>query len=210
MAQNTSLGQGNDAPPEVASVAHANGLGALQRVCLPKRLNWFLVILGILFGLATTIALVGFWILWLMFRTPNLSRSQANRRVYLYENGFICVDKPGDVQVYRWDNVDTVFQKIVSQRTYGVETRKTYLYTVTRRDGRVVKLTEFWADIPKLGPHINECVSEALLPGSLAALDRGQGLAHFERCARQVTRLPRVASNLGAVNIGRNFSDQAA
>jgi hypothetical protein len=126
--------------------------------------------------LATTVILVGFWLLWMIFRTPNLSRSQNARRVYLYEQGFVIADRPDDPQVYRWDAIDTVFQKIISQRTYGFETAKSYLYTVTRRDGRSVKLTQFWAGIAELGPHVNECVSEALLPGTLAALDRGQGV----------------------------------
>jgi hypothetical protein len=112
----------------------------------------------------------------MFFRTPNLSRTQAARRLYLYEQGFVLLDKPDAPQVYRWDAIDTVFQKIVSQRTYGVETTKNYLYTITARDGRTVKLTQFWAGIAQLGPHINDCVSTALLPGTVAAIERGQGV----------------------------------
>jgi hypothetical protein len=134
------------------------------------------MVVGIVFSLAFTIALVGFWMLWLMIRTPNLSRSQAVRRIYLYEHGFVSADRPDDPQVYRWDDIDTVYQKIVSRRSYGIETSKTYLYTITRRDGRTLKLTQFWADIVTLGPHINESVSMALLPVTLAAIDQGQGV----------------------------------
>jgi hypothetical protein len=145
------------------------------RAYLPRRRNWLLLIFLFLIALLTTILLVGFWLLWLVIRTSNLSRSQAARRIYLYEQGFVIVDRPDDPQVYRWDEIDTAFQKIVSQRAYGFETAKHYLYTITRRDGRTVKVTDFWSGIAELGPHINQCVS-ALLPGTLAAIDRGQGV----------------------------------
>jgi hypothetical protein len=125
--------------------------------------------------LAMLVILVGFWLLWMVSRTPNLSRAQAARRIYLYEHGFIIVDRPDDPQVYRWDEIDTVFQKIVNQRVNGINTGTSYLYTITRRDGRTVKLIGFWAGIAELGPCINQRVSAALLPGALAAIDRGQG-----------------------------------
>jgi hypothetical protein len=163
-------------PANVAAVAAAAGLGALQRVHVPRRRSWLLIIANIIIGLLTAVFLIGLWLLWVISRTPNLSRSQAARRLYLYEQGFIVLDRPDDPQAYRWDAIDTVFQKIVSQRTYGIETAKNYLYTVTRRDGRTVKLTQFWAGIAELGPHINERVSAALLPGTLAAIGRGQGV----------------------------------
>jgi hypothetical protein len=173
----STLTPGQSVPANVAQIAAAAGLGAFRRAYLPQRRNWLVLIFGFIIGLATTIILVGFWLLWiLIFRTPNLNPSQAARRIYLYEHGFIIADRPDDPQVYRWDSIDTVFQKIVSQRTYGVETAKNYLYTITRRDGGTVKLTQFWNGIAELGPHINESVSEALLPGALTALDRGQGV----------------------------------
>jgi hypothetical protein len=176
MTQDATVAPNQSVPANVAEAAVVAGLGALRRVYVPQRRNWALIIANIIIGLAATVILVGFWLLWMIFRTPNLSRSQNARRVYLYEQGFVIADRPDDPQVYRWDAIDTVFQKIISQRTYGFETAKSYLYTVTRRDGRSVKLTQFWAGIAELGPHINECVSEALLPGTLAAIGRGQGM----------------------------------
>jgi len=163
-------------PANVAGLAESARLGALQRVYLPKRRNWALLICNIVIGIVTTIALVGFYLLWVILRTPNFSRSQAARRVYLYEQGFIVANKPDDPQVYRWDGIDTVFQKIVSTRTYGIETARQYQYTITRKDGRTEKLTQFFDGIADLGQHINQCVSTALLPGSVAAIDHGQGV----------------------------------
>jgi hypothetical protein len=69
-----------------------------------------------------------------------------------------------------------VFQKIVSQRTYGIETARQYLYTITTRDGRQVKLTQFWDGIAELGPYINNRVSSALLPATLGAIEHGQAV----------------------------------
>jgi hypothetical protein len=163
-------------PDKVAQLAASAGLGALQRVYLPKHRSWALLIVNVVIGLATVIILVGLWLLWIVLRTPNFSRSQAARRVYLYEHGIIVADRPDDPQVYRWDQIDTVFQKIVSTRTYGIETARRYEYTVTRRDGRTEKLTQFFDGIAELGPHINQCVSTALLPGTLAAIEQGQGV----------------------------------
>lgn len=173
---NSTLTAGQPVPANVAQAATDAGLGALLRVYTPKRRNWLVIVLGLALGLFGIIVLAGFYILWLMLRTPNLSRSMAARRLYLYDQGFILTERPDNPQVYRWDNVQTVFQKIVSNRTYGVEMSRTYVYTITDRDGRTVKVTEFWNDIAQLGAHINHSVSLALLPGTLAAIERGQSV----------------------------------
>ncbi len=176
MTQNPTVNAGQSVPDNVAHAAANARLGPLQRVFVPKRLNWFLLVFLILIGLATLIILVGFFLLWMAFRSPNLNGSFRRRRLYLYEQGFVLAERPDDPQVFRWDDIRTVYQRIVSQRTYGVETARTYLYTVTRRDGRTVKLTQFWAEIAQLGPHVNTCVSTALLPGAVAAIRHGQSL----------------------------------
>lgn len=176
MAQDTSLGQARTVPANVADVAANAGLGSFVRTFVPRRRNWFLLIFNLLVGLAMAVFLIGLWLLWVVLRTPNFSRSLNARRVYLYERGFVIAERPDDPQAYRFDAIDTVFQKVVSQRSYGIEVAKNYLYTVTARDGRTVKLTQFWADIDKLGPHLNSSVSQALLPGAVAAIEHGQGV----------------------------------
>ena len=176
MTTNSTLTAGQPVPADVAQAATNAGLGTLVRVYTPKRRNWLVIVLGFVIGLATTICLVGFFILWAMFRTPNLSRAMAARRLYLYQYGFILADRPDSPQVYRWDDVQTVFQKIVSNRSYGVETSRTYTYTITARDGRTAKVTQFWDDIAQLGALINHNVSVALLPVTLTAIERGQSV----------------------------------
>jgi hypothetical protein len=176
VTQNSTLPTQQPLPENVAQVAASAGLGALVKVYTPKRRNWAAIIFAIIIGLALTIILLGFWLLWTIYRTPNLSRSLAARRLYLFEQGFIVLDRPDSPQVFRFDAVDTVFQHIVSRRTYGVEVGKTYLYTVNARDGRVVKLTQFWDGIAELGPQINSTVSSLLLPDTMAAIQRGQSV----------------------------------
>jgi len=172
----TTLSPSQPLPTPVAQAAASAGLGALQREYQPKRMNWFLLAFLFLIGLLCTVIVFGFYILWQAFRTPNLSRSQAARRVYLFEQGFIVLDRPDAPQVFRFDGIDTVFQKIVSNRTYGIETARQYLYTITARDGRQVKLTQFWGGIAELGPYLNNRVSSALLPTTLGAIERGQAV----------------------------------
>jgi hypothetical protein len=176
MTHDATLTPSQSAPDNVARAAASAGLGALQQTYQPKKRSGLAIMFLLVLGLAMTIILIGFWVLWETFRTPNLSKSQAARRIYMYEQGFVVLDKPDDPQVYRFDAIDTVFQKIVSQRAYGVETSKQFLYTITSRDGRTIKLTQFWANIEQVGPYINERVSMVLLPAALGAIDRGQGV----------------------------------
>lgn len=171
-----NAGPAQPLPEPVERAAAAAGLGAFQRVYVPQRRNWALLIFMFIVGLLTTFVLVGFWLLWAIIRTPNFSRSMAARRLYLYENGFILVNRPDDPQAFRWDGIQTVFQKIISNRTYGVETGRTYTYTITAQDGRTVKVTQFWKDIADLGQRINVGVSSALLPAAQAAIEHGQGV----------------------------------
>jgi len=176
VTSNATLTPPRPVPTNVAQLAGRAGLGTFQRVYLPHRRNWFVLVATFLFGLATMVIIAGFALLWMVARTPNLSRGQAARRLYLYERGFILADRPDAPEIFRFDEIDTVFQRIVSQRTYGIETARSYLYTVTRRDGRTVKLTAFWSGIAELGRVVNERVSAALLPGALAAIARGDAI----------------------------------
>jgi hypothetical protein len=176
VTQNATLPTQQPLPDNVAQAAASAGLGALVKVYTPKRRNWALLIFNIIVGLVCAIFLLGLWLLWMVYRTPNLSRSLAARRLYLFEQGFIVLDKPDNPQAFRFDAIDTVFQQIVSRRTYGIEVARTYVYTVTARDGRVTKVTQFWSDIAELGSHINTSVSNALLPGTITAIERGQSV----------------------------------
>jgi hypothetical protein len=163
-------------PPAVATAATQWQLGPLQRVFTPKRVNWFVLTFMILVGLATAVIGVGLILLYFAVRTPNIWPAQAAKRLYVFELGFIVADKPGEPQVFHWDGVDTVFQRIVRRSTYGVTVNTEYRYTITRRDGYTIKITNFWDGVEELGRHINHNVSIALLPRMRAALAQGQSI----------------------------------
>ena len=166
-----------EAPANVARAASAAGFGGLQHVFMLKRTHWLLLVFVLLMSLATVIVGVGLWLLWLMFfRKPDFNKKQAAKRIYLYSYGFILAERPDDLRVYRWDDIDTVYQKIVSRSYNGVYTGTYHMYDITRRDGEAVKVTQLWDGGAELGRHINQQVSAAQLPGMLAAIQRGQGV----------------------------------
>jgi hypothetical protein len=167
---------GQAVPANIAQVAAAAGLGSFQRAFVPKRLAAWRIILLVLFTLAFLIVAIGLLFLWMLVRSPNLNPSIAARRLYLYEYGFVLANKPDEPQVFRFDAINTVFQKIISRRQYGIETARTYLYTISSNDGRTVKLTQFWDEIADLGSYLNTRVSSALLPGAVAAVNAGHGV----------------------------------
>jgi hypothetical protein len=163
-------------PAHVERAARAARLGRPLRVFQPKHRNWALLAFMFLIGLLLACLVIGLWLIWEIIKTPNLSKSRAARRIYLYEHGFVLVERPEDPQVFPWDAIDTVFQKIVTTRYNGINAGTKYLYTITRRDGVTTKLTLFWDEGAQLGAHVNERVSAALLPGAMAAIERGRGI----------------------------------
>lgn len=69
-------------PDDVARAASSADLGPLVQVHVPRRLSVAALVFDIVTGLGMLLILLGFWVLWQAFRTPNLSRSQAARRLY--------------------------------------------------------------------------------------------------------------------------------
>ncbi len=153
-------------PPLIAVAgvtAFAAGSLALAIVGLVTGV-WGLAILGLVFAVPFVI---------LLFRNPTFSRRLAARQVYVFENGFIHTAASGPVGDYRWDGIASVLQKIVERYTNGIHTGTTYLYTVTRQDGAVVKLTQFYDRVAELGQTIAREVTRVHLPRAIAALQQG-------------------------------------
>jgi hypothetical protein len=126
---------------------------------------WALAILGFIFAVPFVV---------LLFRDPIFSRKLAAKQVYVFEHGFIHTAASGPVGDYRWDSIASVQQKIVERYTNGIHTGTTYLYTVTRQDGAVVKLTQFYDRIAELGQTIAREVTRVHLPRAAAAIEHGQ------------------------------------
>ena len=109
-------------PPEVASTAADQGLGDLVKVFRPRRPNQALVIGLLILSIALIWCIVPIYELWLLLRTPNLNARVAARRVYVFQSGLIVAtsagkSRPADLDVWRWADVSTVFQKVVNANT---------------------------------------------------------------------------------------------
>lgn len=174
----------------LAALVSGHGLGPLRAVHRPARHN-ALVVLGTLIilipvpflfsGSATPAALLLAVLLWplgvlLTLKSPAINHDLARHRVYVHDNGFVHVGKRNSADVYRWDQITTVYQSIVNTRYNGISTGTRYLYTITRADGKTAKLTQAFEDIGRLGRAISLRVSEAQLPAVKAALAEGQKL----------------------------------
>ncbi len=119
--------------------------------------------------------------LWLLLRTPNLNARVSARRVYVFQKGLVVANSPGknrptELDVWRWADVSTVFQKVVNANTLGVRTGTYDRITATRNDGAAFSTTNFWDDQDDLRRRINVQVSAALLPPMRRALAQGQAI----------------------------------
>ncbi len=181
-----------DLPPDVAGFAHAHRFGRLVAAYRPKHLGlWqlgglLLFALGPLAFAVMFLAVYGgsawpmvplmlalaapFW--WMLLFSPNVNRRRDAQRVYVFEGGLVHAD--GTLTEYPWPAIMSVQQKIVRQYVNGVYTGTRYLYTVTRNDGRVLKLTQFFDGIAQLGQGISEQVARVHLPHAVAAIQRGE------------------------------------
>jgi hypothetical protein len=174
---------------DVAGVAAAHGLGAPvatypARRLRARRLAGLVLLTVVVLGLDVVLALpgpvqvwpavvafgaVGVGLVVVLLRTPNLSRAQARRAAYVFEHGLVHVDRSGTPDGYRWDAIMSVTQRIVRRKTF-----ESFLYTITRNDGTVLTLTEFYDGIAELGGTVCERVAGVHLPHAYAAIERGE------------------------------------
>jgi hypothetical protein len=167
-------------PPEVASTGADQGFGDLVKVFRPRRANQALVIGVLVLSIALIWCIFPIYELWLLLRTPNLSARVAARRVYVFQKGFIVANTPTALDVWRWADVSTVFQKVVNANTLGVRTGTYDRITATRNDGVTFTATNFWDDQDDLRRRINVQISAALLPPMRRALAQGQAIQFGE------------------------------
>jgi len=177
-------------PPEVAAVATNSRLGVYRGTYEPKRLGVVRIVGLLLFGLpflvaAVVVPFVGAWqvapflaavgavFLWILFRAPNLNPGMAARKLYVFEQGFVQIVRSAPVE-FRWDAITSVLQSITRRYYNGVYVGTTYLYTVTRADGRVTKLTQFYDQIGTFGQTLAQEVTAIQLPRAIEALQAGQ------------------------------------
>ncbi|MFE9927248.1 DUF6585 family protein [Streptomyces sp. NPDC005774] len=168
---------GQTTAPE-ATPPGTEGLGRLRETFLPKRIGMVRIVTLLLMGtVSLIIPPLGAYFIWLAFKTPNLSRKQAARRLHLFEHGLAEVGKNGEVSVFRWDSM-TVLQEITERYANGIYVGTTYVYTLYREHGTPLKVTEFYAQPERWGPAFQQEITRTQMPRLLATLQQGQTLAY--------------------------------
>ena len=109
-----------------------------------------------------------------LIRSPILFRRAGEKRIYLYEEGFVHADARGVLDLFRWDRIHTVFERVVDLRLPVSFVRPRHRLLVTRADGRSIALTNMWTGIEHLAAQASGRATRAQLPVVLAALESGQ------------------------------------
>ncbi|MEU1819333.1 DUF6585 family protein [Streptomyces roseifaciens] len=108
-------------------------------------------------------------------------RRNAGVRLDLFAHGLVFTGPRASLHVYRWDAM-SVLEWIRDPTRNSLYYGRTWIYKLTAPGVRSVKIrggmTEGGgiADVEQWGPAILKAVTEAQLPGALAALERGRTL----------------------------------
>jgi hypothetical protein len=177
---NPSVQQVQQMPPEVYQQAAMYQLGEPTGFYRPSMTNP-VAIIGLTIGvivvdiiLAIVILSLG-WIIYLLIAIPIVmiiycinALAACNLRVYLFQNGFVS-SRGGQPEVVRWDQVKTVWQRVVSSR-YG---RVSYRYTIERLDGVMFKVNTMLKNASLLGQNMQQEVTRTHMPQAIAAYNAG-------------------------------------
>jgi hypothetical protein len=187
-------------PDEVARAAYAAQLGPLTGIHPRAKM---LALLIVLWGLTVIMAVVA-WnssdsnasrgdvpivvpilmvglplagAIWATVMNPVFNPKIKARKVYTVTDGFIEISGKGEVRAHRFGSVAELYQAIVRNTTYGVQTSTNYTYKMIFADGGKTKMTNYTTDMSELGPLIMKGVTNAQLPGAVAAIKAGQTIA---------------------------------
>jgi hypothetical protein len=156
----------------VVALAQRENLGEYRMSYRPQRVKTIQLIGQFVFGILFLVLVVGLFFLVMAFMTPNLNAKRAAKRLHLFERGLILAEASGPVACYTWDSL-SVLQAITQRYVNGVYVGTTYIYTLLTRDGKKVKVTNFYEKPTEWGPAIQASITRAQLPGVLTALESG-------------------------------------
>src|SRR5262245_9988279 len=156
----------------VVAMAQRENLGEYQMSYRAAKIKTIQLIGQLIFGILFLIVVVGLFFLVMAFMTPNLNSKRAAKRLHFFEHGLILADASGPTAFYRWDSI-SVLQAITQRYVNGVYVGTTYIYTLLTREGKKVKVTNFYEKPTEWGPAIQASITRAQLPGVLASLDSG-------------------------------------
>ncbi|MET7596992.1 DUF6585 family protein [Streptomyces sp. NPDC005481] len=179
----------------MAALAEERQLGRLEREFAPKRMHRLLLALYVVTLLQLLFFVVpGLAFLWWLRRTPEFSRRQAAKRLYLFEHGMIVHPRLGDtVTAIRWDSV-RLYQEIVLKIVNGLPTTTTHTYTALSSEvGHAgAAVTDFYADPEVWGPWMQDAVVRAQGRTVLEAVLAGETVAFGPSVSRSPRSAPRV------------------
>ncbi len=98
-------------------------------------------------------------------------------QVYVCSEGFIF-SRGGKIDIFRWDQVDAMWQYSVKHYVNGIYTGTTHKYTILGLDKKRVVLNDRLSQVEKLAGVISERVTRVLYPRVLAAFRAG-GVVSF-------------------------------
>ncbi|WP_155369818.1 DUF6585 family protein [Catellatospora vulcania] len=188
-------------PADVAAVAATRDLGG-HRESYPnrtsKRLLFGFGVLWVVLGAIAVLALVGVGsgddsavgpaigftgaaalflaaFLWVLLRGPAVSKAARRLQVHVFEQGWVRVRRKG-VEVYRWDEVQTLYAQVTVQVTNGIS-QTSYRYQLTFADGRKIVLGTLATDMARFGPVLASQVAQAQLPKAMSYFDKDNPVA---------------------------------
>ena len=92
--------------------------------------------------------------------------------VYLGTDGFIFTRR-GRIDAFHWAQIEAMWQSVTRRYTNGVYTGTTHRYTVKRKDGLKIVLTDRFADVEEIGNRISAEITNYLWPHVFAAYNAG-------------------------------------
>ncbi|BCJ70746.1 hypothetical protein CS0771_02900 [Catellatospora sp. IY07-71] len=160
---------------------------------------------AVLWGI-TALFLAGF--LWILLRSPAVSKTARGFQVHLFERGWVWVRRKG-TEVYRFDEVQTLFAAIVVVNNSGVTTT-VYDYRITCNDGRQTRMRQIHTDMARFGPALAAQVAQAQLPKALSYFDKGNPVAFGDLTVTEdglATKKGKVVpwSQVGGVQVVQGF-----
>lgn len=159
-------------PPNIMAYAQAHDLGYHRATFRAQKLGFWKLFAHVFLGLMFLVLVVGLYVFYLMFQTPNFNKRQAARCLHFFEKGLIIADADGPVHSFRWDTL-TALQSIIDHRINGIHVRTSYEYRLFKPDGSQVKLTEFYENPEQWGVAIQQEITEAQVPATLVGLQAG-------------------------------------
>lgn len=172
--------------PEAYQATSAYQLGAPQaefKAGFSRQHIWALilgVVLAGLFGFAMTSSSSSLWmsifvligiacIVWAII-DPIV---HAGWRVYVCQYGVLFM-KGSRPEVFRWEQVQSMWQEVTRHYRNGIYTGTTHKYTVQRTDGLKVVFNDRFKKVEDLGNSLSRAITATMLPNVLAAYNAGQ------------------------------------